>query len=138
MFSEINAFALLVGIGMLKHGWPQSFVVSHLRQAHEELASRHRAILSVTPRPPKQGVGEPGEMAFSYPNSPFLLVVSDKKTGHPDKGSYVMFFDDHEAAFRFQMKEVGRSCSWFALEGIARALHEHLIRSLPKPRGRST
>jgi hypothetical protein len=137
MFSEVNAFALLMGIRMLNHGWPQSFVVSRLRQAHEEMATRHRAILAAAPRPPQQILGEPGEMAPSYPNSPFLIIVSDEKTDHPDKGSYVRFFDNQEVAFRFQMKELGRSCSWFGLEGAARALHEHLISSLPKPRGRS-
>jgi hypothetical protein len=136
-FSEANAFALLVGIRMLSHGWPQSFVVSRLRQAHEELVAQHKAILAAAPQPPQQAIGEPGEMVFRYPNSPFLVVVSDEKTDHPDNGSYVRFFKNQEAALRFQMKEVGRSCSWFGLESSARALREHLTSSLPKARGRS-
>src|SRR6185437_10416819 len=69
MFSEANAFALLIGIRMLNHGWPQGFVVSRLRQANEELLERHRAILMTPPKPPPQTLGQPGEMAFSYPDS---------------------------------------------------------------------
>ena len=137
MFSAPNAYAVLTGVRMLDHGWPQSFVVSSLRQAKAQLAMRYRTIISTPAKSIEATEHKPGEIAFSYPNSAFLLVISDSRTLASDgSGSYIRFFENQNSAFRFQMEKAGRSCSWFGLEGSARALHEHLLRSLPKHRGK--
>jgi hypothetical protein len=136
MFSAPNAFAVLTGVRMLDHGWPQSFVVSSLRQAKAELAARYRAIVSTPAQSIEATRHAPGEMAFPYPDSAFLLIISDSRTPASGSGSYVRFFENQNSAFLFQMEKVGRSCSWFGLESSARALHEHLLRSLPKHRGK--
>lgn len=135
-FSFADACALLTGLRMLEHGWPQNFVVSSLRPIRAELGRRHDAILRRPIQP--QRPPETGTIAFEGSSSDFLLVVSDinlagkKSAAEP----YIRLFDNENEAFAFQMREAGRSCSWFALEGPARMLHEQLLTSLPRRRGR--
>lgn len=111
-------------------------LVSTLRRTRKELAERHEHILA-TPLPTKTEM-EPraGDLAFPNPDSAFLLIVSDSKKDPNRPDAYACLFEDQRKAFAFQMEPVGRSCSWFALEGPARALQSHLLRSLPKRRGR--
>ena len=45
LFSEYEAFAVHLGLRLLAHGWPQTFVVSVLRKERAALKSQHRRIL---------------------------------------------------------------------------------------------
>jgi hypothetical protein len=136
-FSAADVCALLVGVRMLEHGWPQNFVVYTLRRIRADLARRHELILMSPPfkKTPKQP--QAGDLALTHPDSAFLLIVSDGRTSDgTSEGPYARLFDNQTEAFAFQMQKVGRSCSWFGLEGPARTLHQNLLRSLPRPRGR--
>jgi hypothetical protein len=44
-FSDYDAFALLTGLRILEHGWPQGTVVSDLRRARPRLEKEHAGIL---------------------------------------------------------------------------------------------
>jgi hypothetical protein len=136
-FSFADACALFIGMRMLEHGWPQNFVVSSLRHIRSDLTRRHEAILR---RPVQQSAPpQTGAMAFPGSTSDFLLVVSDIRAPRKAPSEpYLRLFDDQVEAFAFQMKEVGRSCSWFSLEAPARVLHEQLLTSLPRRRGRGS
>jgi hypothetical protein len=138
LFSNYDAFALLTGLRMLNHGWPQNFVVTTLRSIRTELKARHSSALKMRSN---MSTSEPraGDLAGANPASPFLLIVSDDRTASPpnDQGPYAMIFANQEDAFRFQMQAVGRSCSWFELEAAAKALKANLARALPRSRGRS-
>lgn len=48
-FSEYEAFALLVGLGLMQHGWPQGFAVEVLRRVRPELERHHARILRQDP-----------------------------------------------------------------------------------------
>src|SRR5437667_2173153 len=43
-FSEYEAFALLSGLRLMGHGWPQGFAVSVLRRVRPELEKEHARI----------------------------------------------------------------------------------------------
>src|SRR5262245_27891753 len=45
LFSDYEAFALLLGMQMLNHNWPQSFAVETLRRHRPRLESTHQDIL---------------------------------------------------------------------------------------------
>jgi hypothetical protein len=45
-FSEYEAFALLNGLRIMKHGWPQGFAVSIMRRVRLDLEREHARILS--------------------------------------------------------------------------------------------
>jgi hypothetical protein len=124
---------------MLEHGWPQNFVVSGLRSIRRDLTRRHEAILVKPVSQRSTEPGQPGELEIAYPASDFLLVVSDSGSGKNVASTpYLRLFDNQSQAFAFQMQKVGRSCSWFALEGPARELNHHLLHTLPKHRGRGS
>jgi hypothetical protein len=137
-FSDYEAFALLTGLRMLNHGWPQNFVVTTLRRIRKELGVQHSMALRMRSKAGTMPEPRAGDLAGVNPASPFLLIVSDDRTANPnDQGPYAMTFTNQVDAFRFQMKAVGRSCSWFELETTAKALKANLARSLPRSRGRS-
>lgn len=137
-FSDYEAFALLTGLRMLNHGWPQNFVVTTLRDIRDELTASHSRALKTRSNMGSGPEPQAGDMAVGNPDSPFLLIVSDDRTPNPnDRGPYGMLFANQEDAFRFQMEAVGRSCSWFGLEAAAKALKTNLARSLPRSRGRA-
>jgi hypothetical protein len=54
-FSGYEAFAVMIGLQMLNHKWPQKFVVETLRRLRPELEQQHRKILrlSFSPRKPR-------------------------------------------------------------------------------------
>lgn len=137
-FSDYEAFALLTGLRMLNHGWPQHFVVTTLRRIRKELGVQHSMALRMRSKAGTMPEPRAGDLAGMNPASPFLLIVSDDKTANPnDQGPYAMTFANQVEAFRFQMQAVGRSCSWFGLEDSAKALRANLARSLPRSRGRT-
>jgi hypothetical protein len=48
-FSECDAFALLNGLRIMGHGWPQGFAVSIMRRVRPDLESAHARILRQNP-----------------------------------------------------------------------------------------
>src|SRR4051794_36055397 len=48
-FSAYEAFALLTGLRMMEHGWPQGLAVSLLRRIRPELEFEHARILRQRP-----------------------------------------------------------------------------------------
>ena len=48
-FSEYEAFALLNGLRIMEHGWPQGFAVSIMRRVRRDLEREHARILRQDP-----------------------------------------------------------------------------------------
>src|SRR5260370_2017547 len=48
-FSEYEAFALLNGLRIMDHGWPQGFAVSIMRRVRPDLEREHARILRQAP-----------------------------------------------------------------------------------------
>ena len=48
-FSDYDAFALLIGLQLMRHGWPQGFAVAVLRRVKPELEIQHARILKQNP-----------------------------------------------------------------------------------------
>src|SRR5215208_2019941 len=49
LFSEYDAFALLNGVRIMEHGWPQGFAVSVMRRLRPDLEPEHFRILNQDP-----------------------------------------------------------------------------------------
>jgi hypothetical protein len=49
LFSEYEAFALLNGLRIMEHGWPQAFAVSIMRRIRLDLEREHARILRQRP-----------------------------------------------------------------------------------------
>ena len=50
LFSEYEAFALLNGLRIMTHGWPQGFAVAIMRHVRPDLERQHARILRPNPK----------------------------------------------------------------------------------------
>jgi hypothetical protein len=143
-FSNYEAFALMVGLQMLNHNWPQSFAVETLRRQRSELEARHTKILRLDPKtlfdPAKiRANAQAGTPAYGTTSPVFLLIWSDNRYAKdpeavaPSAG----IFDSEIQAYKQMGQKPGRSTSWLELTRSAHSLRDELSRTQPRQRGRS-
>jgi hypothetical protein len=143
LFSEYEAFALMLGFLLLDHRWPQRFVLDTMRGIRPDLEQEHRRILRLNPESlfDKEGVRratQSGNVDAGNADPAFLLIVSDRRTGDRSSGGpYARIFQDTLSAFKFQLEKAGRSCTWLELVTPAWTLRNHLVNSIPRSRGRT-
>lgn len=140
-FSEYESFALLIGLQMLMHKWPQKFVVESLRRIRPDLERHHKRIMRRDPAklfdPDQIRLhAKPGNPVLATTSPVFLLIWSDQRTAE-DPAPTVEIFEDYNKAFRRGLEKTGRSTTWIELTKSAHALSEQLSKSLPRRRGRS-
>ena len=88
-FSEYEAFALINGLRIMNHGWPQSFAVSIMRHVRRDLEREHAQILRQDPGKlfdleAIRAKGQEGEIAADNTDHVFLAVAS-KAQQSPDE-----------------------------------------------------
>lgn len=142
LFTAYEAFALLLGMKLMNHNLPQEAVVSLLRAARPDLERCHTRILSADPAQ----LFDPGLIEqrnrngnYDATNSDpqFLLIVSDTKIRNANREApYPQVFRGERDAFRFMLKEPGRSAIWFELVDPACELRTNLNHTKPSKRGR--
>ena len=143
LFSEYEAFALLNGLRIMGHGWPQGFAVSIMRRSRPDLEREHARILSQDPdilfdREAIRAKARPGEIAVDN-TDPVFLTLASKEERAPDEGQTPPF----SAVCRGLMK-VGEFCrhvgassvTLFEVATLAHRLHQELMKSEPRRRGR--
>ena len=145
LFSDYEAFALLMGLRLLEGQWPQSFVVATMRRVRADLEREHQRILQFDEVAlfNKEVIRKQIDSSFYQATNvepSFLLIVSDAGIGGQKHSNipYSRIFQDPIDAFRFQMKEAGRSCTWCELITPAWKLHRSLAASIPRQRGRTS
>lgn len=142
LFSEYESFALLMGLRLLNSQWPQSFVVETMRRVRHDLEREHRRILRLDEhklfdRIKIQKTTEKSFYQGTNSSPAFLLVISDAGLrGQNSNVPYSKIFQDPLEAYKFQLKEAGRSCTWYELVTAAWSLHRSLVATRPRPRGR--
>jgi hypothetical protein len=141
-FSDYEAFALLLALRMLQHGWPQGFVVSVLRKVRQDLAREHERILQQDPgvlfdfEAIRRNARE-GDSYYGNTDPVFLALVSDERDardGNWDQTRCVITRGD--AGFMRLMGEPGRALTTLELVNSIHALAEALRQTSPKKRGR--
>jgi len=139
-FSDYEAFALLTGLRLLQHGWPQSFAVEVLRRHRPELERQHDRILKQAPEELfdeeriRKGA-RPGDLYFDNADPVFLTIASGRRDEKDGASGAVCHGMKQVAKF---LKEVSAK-SWTLLELVtpAHALHRELSKAEPRKRGRS-
>jgi hypothetical protein len=143
MFSAYEAFAVLQALKLMNHNWTQEVVVSLLRAARSDLERCHARILRTDPSQlfaPEliRQRNQNGNYVATSSDPHFLLIVSDAKIRDEKRVlPYAKVFRGEIDAFRFMLKEPGRSATWFELVQPACELQEHLNQTQPSKRGRS-
>jgi hypothetical protein len=146
-FSNYEAFALLLGLQLMHHNWPQGFAVSVLREVRKDLEKEHKRILRLDPgilfdeKAIAQAL-QPGAPAFDTIKPAFLVIVSHHGIS-PDqeRAAYACSIhsnlDSGSDWVARTIKGVGGGSSMFELTVAAHALARELERTNPRPRGRS-
>jgi hypothetical protein len=145
-FSAYEAFALLVGLLLMGHGWPQSFAVDVLRHVRREMEREHKRVLQLDRKwlfdaEAIRKEARAGDMAVSNRDPVFLIVV-------PHSSGVVEQQQAPEAcavrrgvseAFKFVREAARRGTPFtlFELTTLAHQFSDALAKTTPRQRGRS-
>jgi hypothetical protein len=142
-FSEYEVFALLNALRIMEHGWPQGFAVSIVRRARLDLEKEHARILRQDPVKlfdwqAIRASARPGDIAVDN-TDPVFLTLASKAQHAPDEArpspiSAVCRGFDKVSKFS---RDVGASSmTMFEVATLVHRLHEELIQTEPRRRGR--
>src|SRR6266404_398541 len=95
-FSEYEAFAIMIGLQMLNHNWPQKFAVETLRRFRRELEGQHKKILRLDREElfDEEQIrlhAQPGSLAVNTASSMILLIWSDQRLANDPAPSAGVF-----------------------------------------------
>jgi hypothetical protein len=143
-FSAYEAFALITGLALLRHGWPQGFVVSLMRRVRPSLEKEHARILKQDPKTlfdldAIRRTAKAGDMAFNNTDPVLLTIVS--KFG-VERGQETEPYQWAICRGPAKTMEVlsgasGGTSTMFEIVGIAHQLANALGSTEPQPRGRT-
>jgi hypothetical protein len=142
-FSDYEAFALLTGLRLLRHGWPQSFPVALLRQLRPELEREHGRILRqdrsvLFDEKRIRDNARIGDLAFDNTDPVFLLIASGQKQEDGARHPPSAVCRGIKQVSEFMKKEPSGSWSWHELVTPAHSLLSELTKVQPRKRGRSS
>jgi cytochrome c553 len=144
-FSEYEAFALLNGMLILEHGWPQSFAVSIMRRARLDLEREHARILRQDPAKlfdPQaiRAQARPGYIEVTNTDPVFLTLASKAQHASDDTQAAPLCAVCHgrEKVAEFTRAVGASSLTLFEVVTLAHKLHQELVETEPKPRGRAS
>jgi hypothetical protein len=142
-YSEYEAFALLNGLRLMEHGWPQGFAVSIMRRIRVDLEAEHEWILALPPdelfdQDKIRTSAHAGDLAVDNTHPVFLILASTTKPApNDDAGSPLVAVRRGELeATKFWRNAGATGATMFELSGPAHDLHENLMKVEPRPRGR--
>jgi hypothetical protein len=137
-FSEYEAFAVLNGVGLMQHGWPQGFAVSVMRRVRPDLEKEHARILkqNIDSETIRQKPRE-GDPAFGSADPVYLTIFSNGSV--PDKQEEPITCEvirGEGAALAFVRRAKALAWTMFELTTVAHLLAEELATTEPRRRGR--
>jgi hypothetical protein len=143
-FSEYEAFALLNGLRIMNHGWPQSFAVSIMRRVRLDLEREHARILRQDPDKlfdweATRAKARSGDIAAENTDPVYLTVAS--KTQHtPDEAQALLcaVCRGYEKVNRFRHHVGASSVTMFEVATLTHSLHKELMKTAPSRRGRGS
>ena len=144
-FSDYEAFALVTGLRLLAHRWPQSFVVGMLRFIRLDLEREHARILKQNPKAlfDQQKIvknAKAGDLYVDNTDPVFLTVVSGE--GDPKEAPKVLVTGavchGTERMSVFVKHHRAQSYTLTELVTPAHRLLSELAKVEPRKRGRSS
>jgi hypothetical protein len=144
-FSEYEAFALLNGLRMMDHGWPQSVAVSIMRRVRRDLEREHARILR---QDPDQLFDDEAVLASARPGDiaadntdPVYLTVASKAQPALDQGQSALLpavCRGSESVGKFRRQMGASTVTMFEVVTLTHSLHTQLMKTAPSPRGRGS
>jgi hypothetical protein len=143
-FTEYEAFALVVALQLMGHGWPQGFAVSVLRRVRPEMEAQHSRILKQDPKwlfdqEEIRRNARAGDFAFDTVDPVLLVIVS--KSGAPANEQQlcecaVRRGVDEAMKFAGQASDGRGLWTTFELATLAHRFSNALAKTVPRRRGR--
>jgi hypothetical protein len=144
-FSEYETFALLNGLRLMEHGWPQGFAVSVLRRVRVDLEMQHARILKLDAKAlfDQEAISrdaQAGDIWFDN-TAPVLLTIVSRAGKAPvaERGLLDCAICEGATAAMEWIREVGGfsyAFTMFELVSIAFQLERRLANTEPQLRGR--
>jgi hypothetical protein len=142
-FSEYDTFALLCGLRIMEHRWPQGFAVSIMRRLRPDLEREHARILRQRPEElfdelAIRARASAGAIAVSN-TDPVFLTLASKDERAPNGGQTAPLpamcrgFDEVR---EFNRAVGASSVTMLEVVTLAHRLHQELIQTEPRCRGR--
>jgi hypothetical protein len=139
-FSGYEAFALLTGLRLRQHGWPQRFAVTVLRHVRPELEKHHTRVLRQNPdelfdRRRILEQARPGDLFVDNTDPVFLATIARARKDHSGAVAAVCRGQPELMAF---IRQQGPGQAWTTIElvNLAHALAYELEQTRPRKRGR--
>jgi hypothetical protein len=144
-FSEYEAFALLNGLRMMDHGWPQSVAVSIMRRVRRNLEREHARILRQDPdklfgwEAVRAGAHH-GNIAADNTDPVYLTVASTAQPAlHKGQKALVSAVcRGYQRVGKFRRQVRASSMTMFEVVTLTHSLHMELMKTAPSPRGRGS
>jgi hypothetical protein len=141
-FSQYEAFAVLNGLRIMDHGWPQGFAVSILRRIRPDLEKEHARILKQDPEKlfdwqTIRATARVGDIAVDN-TDPVFIVLATLIDRSPDKAQAAPLSavcHGKERIWEFSRAVGPASLSLFEVVTLAHKLRTELLNSKPKHRG---
>ena len=139
-FSEYEAFALINGLRIMNHGWPQSFAVSIMRHVRRDLEREHARILRQDPGKlfdweAIKAKAQEGEIAADNTDHVYLALAS-KAQQSPDEAQMPAVRRGVQNVFKFRNDMGASSVTMLEVATLAHGLHQELMKTEPRRRGR--
>jgi hypothetical protein len=144
-FSEYEAFALLNGLRMMDHGWPQSVAVSIMRRIRPDLEREHARILRQDPDElfNDEAVlanARGGDIAADNTDPVYLTVASKAQPASDQRQRALLsaVCRGHEGVEKFRRQVGASSVTMLEFVTLTHSLHTHLMKTAASPRGRGS
>jgi hypothetical protein len=142
-FSEYDAFALLNGLRIMGHGWPQGFAVAIMRRVRPALKSEHARILRQDPdklfdQKAIRAKGREGDIAADN-TDPVYLTLASKAQRPSDEIQAIPFprvCRGYGEVSEFSRDVGASSVTMFEVVTFAHRFHQELMKTEPRRRGR--
>jgi hypothetical protein len=142
-FSEYEAFALLNGLRIMGHRWPQGFAVSIMRRVRPDLEREHARTLRQDPSKlfdwqTIRARARPGDIAVDNTDPVFLTVASKMEgvSDEPQTAPLAAVCRGYVKVSEFSRDVGASSVTMFEVVTLAHRLHRELMKTKPRRRGR--
>lgn len=145
-FSSYEAFALLLGVLLMQHRWPQGTAVRILRQARPRLEPEHDRILAqdadeLVDEAEVLRQAKPGMAVVAVTDPVFLAIVTEwRGQTDPDSAPHALIVcrgENDLMHFRRANAPPGTSMTVLEVAAPAHSLQHYLNHTQPKARGRT-
>ncbi len=140
-FSNYEAFALLIGLRLMRLGWPQGLAVAVLRRVRPELEENHARILKQDPAVSFDVIrrrAKPGDLAVDDAGPVFLVINSTDQEDRAASKLAAICRGQKELMPFIKAQGLGQTWTVFELGNSIHALCSAFAKTRPRKRGRGS